>query len=486
MPTPLLLVVDDEPNIRYSVETGLRSEQLSVTTVDCGRAALDAVRNIRPDAVLLDVHLPDMSGLDVYREIRQIDPRLPVVIMTAFSTTQMAIEATKAGAYDYLAKPVDLRVLKETVDRALELSRLNHVPVAFDAASVDDDTLDQLVGRSAAMQSVYKAIGRVAAQDVTVLIQGESGTGKELVARALYQHSRRSHLPFLAVNAAAIPDALLESEMFGHERGAFTGADRTRIGKFEQAHGGTLFLDEVGDMSSATQAKLLRVLQERSFERVGGSETISVDVRLIAATNRDLESLVDQGRFRRDLFYRLNVVVIQLPPLRQRRDDIQPLIEFCTRRTNRELGRNVLGASPEAMRMLLDYDWPGNVRELQSAVKSAVVHATGDVLSVECFPEAIREAAAHGREAADDGPPSAIDVQASVEQLIRSGNRDIYRRVHADVDRVLIEEVLRKTGGSQLLAAELLGISRTTLRAKLRSLGFSIERHLMTDSDHDE
>ena len=485
MPTPLLLVVDDEPNIRYSVEAGLRSDQLDVRTADTGRAAIEAVRNSRFDAVLLDVHLPDMTGLDVFREIRQIDPRLPVIVMTAFATTQTAIQATKSGAFDYLAKPVDLRVLNETVARAVELSRLNHVPVAFDAAAVDDDSLDQLVGRSAAMQNVYKAIGRVAAQDVTVLIQGESGTGKELVARALYQHSRRSHLPFLAVNAAAIPDALLESEMFGHERGAFTGADRTRIGKFEQAHGGTLFLDEVGDMSPATQAKLLRVLQERTFERIGGNETVTIDVRLIAATNRPLDAMVEQGTFRRDLYYRLNVFVIELPPLRERCDDVGLLVDFFIRRFNRELGRRIIGTSPDALRRLAGYDWPGNVRELQSAVKSAIVHASGDVLTTDCFPEALRHGVAADRETVER-PESAIDVAAAVAELVRDGNRDIYRRVHAEVARLLMEAVLAKTGGSQLLAAELLGISRTTLRAKLRSLGFSIERTLMSDSDHDD
>jgi len=483
---PLLLVVDDEPNIRYSLARGLGTDSIEVVTAETGRQGIEEVKRRRPDAVLLDVHLPDMTGLAAFLEIRKIDPRLPVVIMTAFSTTQTAIEATKNGAFDYLVKPVDLQVLSDTIERAMALSRLTHVPVTFDPASVDDDTIDQLVGRSPAMQSVYKAIGRVAAQDVTVLIEGESGTGKELVARAIYQHSRRSHLPFLAVNAAAIPDALLESEMFGHERGAFTGAERTRIGKFEQAQGGTLFLDEVGDMSPATQAKFLRVLQERTFERVGGNESISTDVRVIAATNKSLEEAVEAGEFRRDLYYRLNVVVIRLPPLRQRRDDVPSLVDFLIRRFNRELGRQVFGVAPDAMRMLAAYDWPGNVRELQSAVKSALVHAAGDVLTVECFPQSCREGGAPTEEAVSPTDVTTLDVAELVDELCKSGSHDMYRRIHGEVDRLLFDAVLRKSDGNQLYAAELLGISRTTLRAKLRSLGFTVEKHLLPESDHDE
>jgi len=482
---PLLLVIDDEPNIRYSLARGLGTDTLEVITAETGRQGIDEVKRRRPDAVLLDVHLPDMTGLAAFLEIRKIDPRLPVIIMTAFSTTKTAIEATKNGAFDYLIKPVDLRLLSDTVDRALALSRLSHVPVTFDPASVDDDMIDQLVGRSPAMQSVYKAIGRVAAQDVTVLIEGESGTGKELVARAIYQHSRRSHLPFLAVNTAAIPDALLESEMFGHERGSFTGADRLRIGKFEQAQGGTLFLDEVGEMSPATQAKLLRVLQERTFERVGGNESLTTDVRVIAATNKHLDEAVEAGAFRRDLYYRLNVVVIRLPPLRERREDIPSLVDFLIRRFNRELGRQVFGVAPDAMRMLTNYDWPGNVRELQSAVKSAIVHAAGDVLTVECFPQSCRESLPTEVEAAALVDSTTVDIAALVDELCRGGGNDLYRRIHGEVDRLLFDAVMRKAEGNQLYAAELLGISRTTLRAKLRSLGFTVEKQLLPESDHD-
>lgn len=480
----LLLIVDDEPNIRYSFQSSLESMFSHVVSVETAQAGIDAVRDLKPDVVLLDVNLPDMSGLAAFGRMRQIDPRVIVIIITAFTTTQKAIEATKQGAFDYLLKPVDLKVLTDTVRRALEVSRLSRVPVSFDESTPAAES-DLLIGRSPSMQAVYKAIGRVAPQDVTVLIQGESGTGKELVARAIYQHSRRSHLPFLAVNAAAIPDALLETEMFGHERGAFTGAERTRIGKFEQAHGGTLFLDEIGDMSTATQAKLLRVLQERTFERVGGEELLTTDVRLIAATNQDLDLAVEQGKFRQDLFYRLNVFIIRLPPLRSRLEDLPMLIDFFIRLFNAELGRQVRGVSDQTLKMLQRHSWPGNVRELHSAVKSAIVHATSDVLTFDCFPESCRS---EPTTAIELEPPSTstLDVGKLVEELCTQGHNDIYRHVHTEADRLLIECVLKKSQGSQLMAAELLGISRTTLRAKLKALGFSVEKHLFTESDHGE
>ncbi len=276
--------------------------------------------------------------------------------------------------------------------------------------------------------------------------------------------------------------------MFGHERGAFTGAERTRIGKFEQADGGTLFLDEIGDMSTATQAKLLRVLQERTFERVGGNETLTSDVRLIAATNKDLEESVEKGAFRRDLYYRLNVFIIRLPALRERIDDLPMLVDYFIRTFNREFGRTIHRIDAETLRMLQRHDWPGNVRELQSAVKSAIVHASGEVLTIDCFPDSCRSSVGAGLH--EDGeagtPESSLDVAALVDRLYDEGHQDIYRYVHAETDRLLVDAVLRKTQGNQLLAAELLGISRTTLRAKLRSLGFSIEKHLTPDSDRDE
>ncbi len=317
-----LLVVDDEPNVLFSMEEGLKSDVLDVITARTAKEGLELVRRERPDAVILDVRLPDMSGLDAFDRLRQVDPRLPVVVITAFAATETAIEAMKRGAFEYLLKPVDLRQLRDVVAKAIEQRRKTHVRALIDdEEGPDDGAVDRIVGHSAAMQEVYKAIGRVAGQDVAVLILGESGTGKELVARAIYQHGRRSQGPFLAINCAAIPEALLEGELFGHERGAFTGADRRRIGKFEQADGGTIFLDEIGDMTPATQAKMLRILQDGRFERLGGNDSIQADVRLIAATHRDLEAMVADGRFRPDLYYRLKVFPIVLPPLRDRPDD---------------------------------------------------------------------------------------------------------------------------------------------------------------------
>ena len=293
---PSVLIIDDEPNVCYSLQRRSRTPALAVSTAGTAREGIESIRRNPPDAVILDVRLPDMSGLDAYSTIRRIDARLPVIVITAHGTTETAIEAMKLGAFEYLLKPLDLDQLAGVVEHAVHASRISRVPAIYPG---EHDTLpegDQLVGSSPPMQELYKSIGRIAPQDVTVLILGESGTGKELVARAIYQHSRRSQAPFLAINCAAIPEPLLESELFGHEQGAFTGADRRRIGKFEQAHGGTVFMDEVGDMAPGTQAKLLRLLQEKQFERVGGNTTIDTDIRVIAATNQDLESMAAAGR----------------------------------------------------------------------------------------------------------------------------------------------------------------------------------------------
>jgi two-component system nitrogen regulation response regulator GlnG len=457
-----LLIIDDETNILYSLQEGLASEELSVVTAKTARRGLTLLARELPDVVILDVRLPDMTGLELFDRIKEQAPRVPVIMITAYATTETAIEAMKRGAFDYLLKPVDLHHLRDVVHKALELRRMQSVRAVFGQPEKPGE--DPIIGHSPAMQEVYKAIGRIAPQDVNVLILGESGTGKELVARALYQHSRRADRPFLAINCAAIPDSLLESELFGHEKGAFTGADRQRIGKFEQAHGGTLFLDEIGDMSPATQAKVLRVLQDQQFERVGGSETIAVDVRVIAATNQKLEALVEQGRFRSDLYYRLNGVTIYLPPLRERKEDIPLLVDHFLRLANRKLEKNVRGVAPDALRVLEAHDWPGNVRELQNVIRYAVIQAVGEVLTVDCLPASVRGGPAPqtGRSAEDP-----LDVRRLVRDMLAFGTPDIYRRVIAEVDRVVLEEVLRHVGGNQVHASELLGISRTTLRAKL-------------------
>ncbi|HVX11109.1 MAG TPA: sigma-54 dependent transcriptional regulator [Pirellulales bacterium] len=476
---PCLLAIDDEPNVLYSLQKSLSSDSLQVIIAKTGKEGIERIVDDRPDAVIVDVRLPDMSGLDAYDRIRQIDPRLPVIVITAFAKTETAIEAMRRGAFEYLLKPVDFRRLREVVGKALEVSRLSHVPAVISEEEPGDSPADRIVGCAPPMQEVYKAIGRVAPQDVTVLILGESGTGKELVARSIYHYSRRSQGPFLAINCAAIPETLLESELFGHERGAFTGADQRRIGKFEQVSGGTIFLDEIADMTSATQAKVLRLLQEQRFERVGANETIQTDVRVIAATNKSLPELVEEGRFRQDLYYRLNGFTIPLPALRDRREDIPLLIDHFLRAFNRELGKHVRSVTPEARHLLMTYDWPGNVRELQSAIKFAMLHATGEVLTPDWLPEAIRPAApVPGSGAAAAG---MLDVAHYTRQLLRDAQPDIYRLVSAAVDRVVLDEVLRHVKGNQLQAAELLGISRTTLRAKLRSLGLAVEKWVHSD-----
>jgi two-component system nitrogen regulation response regulator GlnG len=463
---PKLLIIDDESNLLYSLQAGLETDDLAVVTAKTGKRGLALVPKEDPDVVIVDVRLPDMSGLEVFDRIKELAPRVPVVIITAFAATETAIEAMKRGAFEYLLKPVDLHHLREVVGRALELRRMQSVPAVFDAAEdpSDDPGADPIVGRAPAMQEVYKAIGRVAGQDVTVLVLGESGTGKELVARALYQHSKRADKPFLAINCAAIPEGLLESELFGHEKGAFTGADRQRVGKFEQAHGGTIFLDEIGDMSPATQAKVLRVLQDQQFERIGGRDTLGVDVRVIAATNKDLRREVEAGRFRQDLFYRLNGVTIALPPLRDRKEDIPLLVDHFIRVANRKLDKHVTTVAPEALRVLGAHDWPGNVRELQNVVRYAVIQAVGEVLTAECLPAGVR-----GGTAPQPGrsPDDGLDVRRLVRDLLAFGSPDVYRRVLAEVDRVVLAEVLRHVANNQVHASELLGISRTTLRAKL-------------------
>jgi nitrogen regulation protein NR(I) len=463
-----LLIVDDEPNVRYSLEQILQSETLQVITAATAQQGIDAVHQHEPDAVLLDVRLPDFSGLDAFNQIHEYDPRLPVIIMTAHGTTDTAIEAMKRGAFEYLLKPFDLRHLRAVVTRALEVSRLARVPAIIDGQDASDASADVLVGRSPAMQEVYKAIGRVAGSDVTVLLLGESGAGKELVARAIYHHGRRSQKPFLAINCAAIPENLLESELFGHERGAFTGAERRRIGKFEQASGGTIFLDEIGDMSGATQAKVLRLLQDQRFERVGGNETIRTDTRVIAATNQDLEELVAAGRFRQDLYYRLKVYTIAIPPLRQRLDDLPLLVDHFIKLFHREVGKPPARTTPETVALLQRHLWPGNVRELQAAIKSAMLHATSDVITTDCLPPSVHQGAdlIQQLKSAD---PGKFKVAELVQHLLQNGELDIYRKVVFAVDQIVLDAVLKAVNGNQVEASRRLGISRTTLRAKLQS-----------------
>ncbi|QJW94854.1 sigma-54-dependent transcriptional regulator [Frigoriglobus tundricola] len=481
---PTLLVVDDEPAIQHAFQRAFRGGELVLRSASSAAEAVDAVARERPDVVVLDVRLSDATGLETYHRLRAVDARVPVILVTGHGTTELAIEAMKAGAYEYLLKPLELNELRAVVDRAVQSSRLMRVPAAIPTDGPEGGTGDPLLGRCAAMQDVYKAVGRVAGQNVTVLVLGESGTGKELVARALYQHSRRADKPFLAVNCAAIPEALLESELFGHEKGAFTGADRKRIGKFEQCHGGTIFLDEVGEMTPLTQAKVLRLIQDQQFERVGGSETVQTDVRLIAATNADLEKMAEDGRFRLDLYFRLNVFTIKLPALRDRGDDVALLVEHFAKRFGRELGKPETEVSPEALAALRAYPWPGNVRELQSVLKQSILQTSGSVLLPDFLPPHVRKPAPVPAPSGE--PTAAFDWDTFVSGRIAAGTEGLYAEGLERMEREVLIRVLKHTAGNQLQAARILGITRGSLRNKIRTLGISIARSVWADDDQGE
>jgi DNA-binding NtrC family response regulator len=420
----------------------------------------------------MNIQLPDQAGLEAFRRIQEVDAKVPVVVITANGNTDMAIEAIKMGAYDYVLSPPDLPQLRDLLTRAFEVSRLMRVPALYPDSVETAEPLvaEVLVGRSAAMQQVYKAIGRVAQQDLKVLITGESGTGKELVARAVYHHSRRSRQPFLPVNCAAIPEALLESELFGHEKGSFTGADRRRIGKFEQCANGTLFLDEIGDMPLGIQSKILRVLQDQKFERVGGNETIETDVRIIAATHRDLEAMSRDGRFRSDLYYRLSTVTIRLPPLRERLEDLPLLVDYFLRRFNREMRREILAVSPEVIVIFRRYSWPGNLRELQSVLKQSLLAAKGSLLIPDFLPDSVLSRASVSDVAIGDASVTSA-MTDFIEARLRSGSTNLLDECRALTETGLLSRVLKHTDGNLLQTAKILGIHRSTLKAKMELLG---------------
>lgn len=479
---PTLLAIDDDRSVLHLITAAFKDSPVTVVTARDVPEGLEVVRK-GADVVLLDIMLPEISGLEAARKFQALDPKLPVIFITASGTSDTAIEAMKLGAYDYLLKPLDLPNLRDLVTRALEIRRLMKVPVELPREGVQRFDSDQIIGRCPAMQDVFKAIGRVASQNVTVLINSESGTGKELIARAIYHHSHRANKQFLAVNCAAIPDALLESELFGHEKGSFTGADARRIGKFEQLSGGTIFLDEVGDMSPLVQSKVLRLLQEQRFERVGGHETIQTDVRIIAATNRDLKQMAAQGKFREDLYYRLNGFTIKIPPLRERGDDILLLLHYCLQKFSRELGKNVHSFSDEALDLLVHYGWPGNVRELEAVVRQSLLQTTGSVILPEFLPDSIRF---------DPGEPvvldpnddPASDLEAFLSTRLRNDNaQDIYVETLEMMERFVISRVLRHTEGNQSQAAKMLGITRGTLRNKIRTLRISLGTTVTLDEE---
>jgi DNA-binding NtrC family response regulator len=471
-----LLLIDDDPDlIHEQVRQAFPAPAHRVEVAGTGAAGLVQVRTDPPDVILLDLRLPDQSGLEVYEQIRRIDAHIPVIFITIAKGADAAIEAMKHGAYDYLFKPLGLHQLRRVVDEALDVARRMRQPAIPTEAPPDPDLEGAILGGCPAMCEVYKAIGHVAGQDVTVLITGESGTGKELVARAIYQHSSRAQAPFLALNCAAIPETLLESELFGHEKGAFTGADRRRIGKFEQCSSGTIFLDEVGDMPLALQAKLLRVLQEQSFERVGGNETVRTDVRLIAATHRDLKAWLEEGRFRPDLYYRLSAFTVDLPPLRERGDDLPMLVRHYLSRFGRELGREVLDVSPAAMDRLREYSWPGNIRELQNVLRQALLRVRGRVLLPEFLPEFPKGPERIGSQDLSDSGERVSDLESFIQRALTAGTTSLLEESQRWMEGILLPLVLEHTQGNRRQAARILGIARQTLRSKLRELGVTIQ-----------
>ena len=472
-----LLLIDDESDVRYSFKRIFESPDLNLETAASGEKGLEVIQRFKPDLVLMDVRMSGINGLETLRRIRQDDAKLPVIMMTAFGTTQTAIEAMKLGAYDYLLKPFDVPKLKQIVADALKAAHDMKKVVVCEPMLESEDYDLGIVGHSQPMQEVFKTIGQLAGSDATALITGESGTGKELVARAIYQNSRRNHKSYLPINCAAIPENLLESELFGHEKGSFTGASAQRIGKFEQCDKGTLFLDEIGDMTLATQAKILRVLQNGTIERVGGNKPITVDVRIIAATNKRLEEAVAAREFREDLFYRLNVVRISLPALRERREDVSLLVDYFLKTIANDEGRNPKSVLGDALELLSQYSWPGNVRELENVIRRAIVMAKGEAIRAADLPANIMaggSAPTPGQALAQvqsTGTDATDEIGSVAATLFRWAKGQPDLAVLPAVERELIAHALRDTNGNQVQAAKLLGITRATLRKRIQKFG---------------
>jgi DNA-binding NtrC family response regulator len=466
---PRILLVDDEPEVGRSLSEMFEAPQYEFTQVNRGDEAQAAVSTFAPDVVLLDIHLPECNGIDILRDLRIQAPDLPIIVISGDITTDNAIEAMKGGAFEFVTKPFRMPQLLDAVKKATE-PQLHGVVSSAPDETKDADTR-RIVGTSPEIVEIAKLIGQVAATDASVLILGDSGTGKELVARSIHDNSHRSQRPFLSVNCAALPDTLLESELFGYEKGAFTGAYTRRPGKFEQAEGGTLFLDEVADMSLVTQSKVLRVLQEKSFERLGGDKSIVANVRVIAATNKSLVHKMKEGLFRVDLFYRLKVVSMYLPPLRERRGDIPVLTEHFINKYNRQTGKRVAGVTEEAAKFLNTYPWPGNIRELENNVHNAVVMSKGEYLKPEDFPIY-----------AESGRASQIDfsviqedyvklfqqlIDPIFDRIIATSGQQIYAHLQAALEKTMISAALKSNRSNQVKTAEMLGISRNTLRDRM-------------------
>jgi two-component system response regulator HydG len=441
-----ILVVDDEQSHRTMLKAVLSKEGFEVSEVDDGTSAVKAVENDTFDLVLMDIRMTDMDGIEAITEIKKFSPSIPVIMMTAYASVKTAVEALKSGAYDYLTKPLDMDELKILIKKALDYYHLQKENIFLKERLADRFDFSQIIGRSRAMKELFETLSLIAPSDATVLIYGESGTGKEIVANAIHQNSPRAQKPFIKVNCAALPETLLESELFGHERGAFTGAVTRKAGRFQLADGGSLFLDEISDMSLTTQVKLLRVLQEREFEPLGSTKTIQVDIRLITATNKDLEEEVKAGRFREDLFYRLNVVPVHLPPLRKRKDDIPLLAEHFLNIYREKNKSSVKGFLPKTMDIMVRYDWPGNVRELENVIERSVLFSRSEFISPEDLPQPVQ--------GAEDKDQSLVSVPQGMTLK--------------EVEKEVIFQTLSDTKGSRTQTARILGISRKTLQNKLK------------------
>ena len=473
-----VLIIDDDDQLRTSFEKLLTDEGYRVSSAPSGEAGIRCIKDSPPDLVVLDMRLPGMNGLQTYQAIQELEAKLPVIIMTAYGTTETAIKATKMGAFDYILKPFDIPEMLSIIEKGLEAGRFMRTPVDVDIIP-QEASREAIIGRSKPMQEVYKAIGKVSPTEATVLIRGESGTGKELVARAIYQHSRRADRPFLVINCVAIPENLLESELFGYEKGAFTGATHRKVGKIEQASGGTIFLDEIGDMPFSIQAKILRLLQERNIERIGGQKPIPVDVRIIAATNRDLEKAIAEGRFREDLYYRLKVVTIELPPLRERTGDIPILSDYFMARSVAELGIENPGITDEARTVITSTPWPGNVRELANTVKKALIFNRGTPLAAEDITQAIGAKGAGVKSAQASGED---EIRNWVHAILTSGRTDnIFDTCMDRLARIIISEALNLTGGNRSHAAKILGLSRPTLHSKIEKYQLTLQTTVKKD-----
>jgi DNA-binding NtrC family response regulator len=461
---PKILLIEDDASTAASLRKVLCAEGYEVDTSGRGDDGLARAREHDYNVVVTDLRLPGLSGLELVAQLHADKPKQPIILMTAHGTTETAIEATKLGACDYLLKPFEADELFDLLASAVASSRLMSEPIDMGEARQDRSAI---IGNSRAMQGIYKEIGRVAATSATVLIRGPTGTGKELIARAIYQHSNRADKPFIAVNCAAIPDALLESELFGHERGAFTGAQARRIGRFEQAHGGTLFLDEIGDLNANTQGKLLRVLQERCIQRLGSEADVPVDVRVLAATHRDLEGAIQEKEFREDLFYRLSVVTITLPTLAKRAEDVPQLAKYFIQRYARELGLDAPSVQPEAIAFLQSQPWPGNVRELENVVRQAMLLAKPFPISLEHARQVMAKAA----QPAADHQAHAAYIAELLARAQRGEIQDAYSRMMAELEPELFRQAIKLAHGNQAKAARWLGVTRLKMRETLAQLG---------------